>query len=129
MQPPPPSYAPPPGILVVSTPFVPGHRIRQVIGFTWGLTVRSRGLGGNIMAGLRTLGGGEITEYTQMLDHARWEALQRLIAHAQSLGANAVLSVAFDSSEIGDVMSEILAYGTAAVVERDDTQAQPVALR
>ncbi len=129
MQPPSPPYAPPPGVLVVSTPFVPGHRIRQVIGFTWGLTVRSRGLGGNIMAGFRTLAGGEITEYTQMLDHARWEALQRLIAHAQSLGANAVVSVAFDSSEIGDIMSEILAYGTAAVVEPDPSVPQPVALR
>ena len=122
-------YAPPPGVIVVSTPFVPGYRIRTVIGFTWGLTVRSRGLGGNIVAGLRTLGGGEITEYTQMLDHARWEALQRLLAHAQSIGANAVISVAFDSSEIGDIMSEILAYGTAVVIEKDDAAAQPVSLR
>ena len=122
-------YAPPPGIVVVSTPFVPGYRIRNVIGFTWGLTVRSRGLGGNIMAGLRTLGGGEIKEYTQMLDHARWEALQRLLAHAQSIGANAVIGVAFDSSEIGDIMSEILAYGTAVVVEKDETTPQPVTLR
>lgn len=113
----------------MSTPFVPGYRIRHIIGFTWGLTVRSRGLGGNIVAGLRTLGGGEITEYTQMLDHARWEALQRLIAHAQSMGANAVISVAFDSSEIGDIMSEILAYGTAAVIEKDDAPAQTVSLR
>ena len=122
-------YAPPPGIVVVTTPFVPGYRIRNVIGFTWGLTVRSRGLGGNIMAGLRTLGGGEINEYTQMLDHARWEALQRLLAHAQSIGANAVIGVAFDSSEIGDIMSEILAYGTAVVVEKDETTPQPVTLR
>lgn len=122
-------FAPPPGIFVVSTPFVPGYRIRTVIGFTWGLTVRSRGLGGNIAASLRTLGGGEITEYTQMLDHARWEALQRLMAHAQSIGANAVIGAAFDSSEIGDIMSEILAYGTAVVVEKDDTTAQPVTLR
>jgi uncharacterized protein YbjQ (UPF0145 family) len=122
-------YAPPPGLMVVSTPFVPGCKIVNVIGFTWGLTVRSRGLGGNIMAGLRTLGGGEIKEYTEMLDHARWEALQRLMDHARSLGANAVVGVAFDSSEIGDIMSEILAYGTAVVVQRDDAPPQPVALR
>lgn len=122
-------YGPPPGIIVVSTPFVPGHRIVNVLGFTWGLTVRSRGLGGNIRAGLRSLGGGEIREYTQLLDHARWEALQRLLDHARSLGANAVISVEFDSSEIGDIMSEILAYGTAVVVERDPSQPQPVALR
>lgn len=122
-------FAPAPGLMVVSTPFVPGCKIVNVIGFTWGLTVRSRGLGGNIMAGLRTLGGGEIKEYTQMLDHARWEALQRLIDHARSLGANAVISAAFDSSEIGDIMSEILAYGTAVVVQRDEAPSQPVALR
>jgi uncharacterized protein YbjQ (UPF0145 family) len=122
-------FAPPPGLMVVSTPFVPGCKIVNVIGFTWGLTVRSRGLGGNIMAGLRTLGGGEIKEYTQMLDHARWEALQRLIDHARSLGANAVVSVAVDSSEIGDIMSEILAYGTAVVVQRDEAPPQPVTLR
>lgn len=114
---------------MVSTPYVPGCRIVNVIGFTWGLTVRSRGLGGNIVAGLRTLAGGEIKEYTQMLDHARWEALQRLTDHARSLGANAVVGVDFDSSEIGDIMSEILAYGTAVVVERDPTAPQPVALR
>jgi uncharacterized protein YbjQ (UPF0145 family) len=122
-------FAPPPGLMVVSTPFVPGCKIVNVIGFTWGLTVRSRGLGGNIMAGLRTLGGGEIKEYTQMLDHARWEALQRLMDHARSLGANAVIGVAFDSSEIGDIMSEILAYGTAVVVQRDEAAPQPVTLR
>ncbi len=128
MQPNPPP-GPPPGVIVVSTPFVPGHRIQSVLGFTWGLTVRSRGLGGNLMASLRTIGGGEINEYTEMLDHARWEALQRLIAHAQSLGANAVIGTAFDSSEIGDIMSEILAYGTAVVVAKDETPPQPVALR
>lgn len=128
MQPSPPSGASP-SVVVVSTPFVPGCRIQRVIGFTWGLTVRSRGLGGNLMASLRTLGGGEIDEYTQLLDHARWEALGRLMAHAQSLGANAVISAAFDSSEIGDIMSEILAYGTAVVVEKDEAAPQPVSLR
>ena len=84
---------------------------------------------GNIVAGLRTLAGGEIKEYTQMLDHARWEALQRLMDHARSLGANAVVGVDFDSSEIGDIMSEILAYGTAVVVEQDPAAPQPVTLR
>ncbi len=64
-----------------------------------------------------------------MLDHARWEALQRLTDHARSLGVNAIVSVEFDSSEIGDIMSEILAYGTAVVVQRDDVPPQPVALR
>ena len=118
-----------PGVIVVTTPFVPGCRIVNTIGFTWGLTVRSRGLGGNLVAGLRTLAGGEIKEYTQMLDHARWEAMQRLMEHAKALGANAVVGAAFDSSEIGEIMTEILAYGTAVVVQPDGTPAQPVALR
>jgi len=122
-------YTPTPGITVVSTPFVPGHRIVRTIGFTWGLIVRARGIGGNFMASLRTIPGGEIKEYTQMLDQARHEALWRLIQHAQSLGANAIVSVRFDSSEIGGIMSEILAYGTGVVVEKDESQPQPVTLR
>ena len=100
----------------------------NTIGFTWGLVVRSRGLDGNIMAGLRTIPGGEITEYTQMLDQARYDALTRLMEHARSLGANAVIGARFDSSEIGQTMSEILAYGTAVVVQKDDSPRQPVSL-
>ena len=124
-----PFYAPPPNIIVVSTNYVPGFRIVRTIGFTWGLIVRSRGIGGNLMAQLRTIPGGEIKEYTEMLDQARHEALFRLIAHAQSLGANAIVSVEFDSSEIGGIMSEILAYGTAVVVEPESAAPQPVSLR
>ncbi|MEM0130327.1 MAG: heavy metal-binding domain-containing protein [Thermoplasmatales archaeon] len=116
-------------ILVVSTPYIPGYRITNIIGFTWGLIVRSRGLGGNIAASLRSLAGGEIKEYTKMLDQSRSEALERLKQHAKGLGANAVIEVRFDSSEIGEVMSEILAYGTAVVAEKDDREAQPVLLK
>ncbi len=114
-------YPPPPGVTVVSTPFLPGHKIVNTIGFTWGLVVRSRGLGGNIMAGLRTIPGGEITEHTEMLDHARYDALMRLMEHARSLGANAVISMRFDSSGLSSSMSEIVAYGTAVVVAPDAT--------
>lgn len=116
-------------LIVVSTPYVPGYRITNIIGFTWGLIVRSRGIGGNVVASLRTLAGGEIKEYTQMLDQSRFEALDRLKQHAKSLGANAIIEVRFDSSEIGQVMSEILAYGTAVTVEKDTSQAQPVSLK
>ncbi len=116
-------------MMVVSTPYVPGYKITSVLGFTWGLIVRSRGLGGNMVASLRTIAGGEIKEYTQMLDQSRYEALERLKQHAKTLGANAVIEVRFDSSEIGQVMSEILAYGTAVVVEKEGSQAQPVSLR
>lgn len=118
-----------PDFIVVSTPYVPGYKITKTIGFTWGLIVRSRGLGGNVVASLRTIAGGEIKEYTQMLDQSRYEALERLKSHAKSLGANAVIEVRFDSSEIGQVMSEILAYGTAVVVEKEEAQSQPVSLR
>ncbi|MCL4412382.1 MAG: heavy metal-binding domain-containing protein [Candidatus Thermoplasmatota archaeon] len=118
-----------PDMVVVSTPYVPGYKITSVVGFTWGLIVRSRGIGGNVVASLRTIAGGEIKEYTQMLDQSRFEALERLKQHAKSLGANAVIEVRFDSSEIGQVMSEILAYGTAVVVEKESAPTQPVALR
>ncbi len=125
----PPLWAPPPGCLVVTTPFVPGYRVTRVIGATFGLVVRSRGLGRNIVAGFRSLAGGEITEYTQLLEQVRHQALERLTEHARSLGANAVISVGFDASEMSDIMTEVLAYGTAVVVEPDPAPAQPVALR
>ncbi|MDH2908926.1 MAG: heavy metal-binding domain-containing protein [Candidatus Eremiobacteraeota bacterium] len=104
-------------MLVVTTPTVAGSRIREMKGQVFGLVVRSRGLGGNIMAGLRSLGGGEITEYTEMLEEARRHALDRMVQNAQRMGANAVLSMRFDSSELGQMMSEIVAYGTACVIE------------
>jgi uncharacterized protein YbjQ (UPF0145 family) len=80
--------------------------------------VRSRGLGGNIMAGLRSIVGGEITEYTELLEEARRHAVDRMVANAQAMGANGIVMMRFDSSEIGQVMSEIVAYGTAAVLEK-----------
>jgi uncharacterized protein YbjQ (UPF0145 family) len=120
---------PPPSALAVTTPYVPGFRIVRVFGVTWGLIVRSRGLGRNITASLRSLAGGEITEYTQLLDQSRHEALQRLQQNASALGANAVVSVGFASSELGEVMTEILAYGTAVQIEPDPTAAQSVSLR
>ena len=128
-DPPPP---PPPlatNVIAVTTPYVPGYKIVRTIGVTWGLIVRSRGLGRNITAGFRALGGGEITEYTQLLDQTRHQALERLQQHAQSLGGNAVVGVGFASSELSEVMSEILAYGTAVVVEADPGAAQNVSLR
>jgi uncharacterized protein YbjQ (UPF0145 family) len=81
--------------------------------------VRSRGLGGNIVAGLRSIVGGEIHEYTQLLEQARRQAVDRLVANATAMGANAVVMMRFDSSEIGQYMSEIVAYGTAVVIEPD----------
>lgn len=124
-----PSNVPASNVIAVTTPYVPGYRIVRVLGATWGLIVRSRGLGRNITAGFRSLGGGEITEYTQLLDQTRHQALERLQQHAAALGGNAVIGMGFDSSEIGDIMSEILCYGTAVVIEPEPNPAQPVALR
>jgi uncharacterized protein YbjQ (UPF0145 family) len=103
-------------ILLLTSNYASGYRVDRVIGMVYGITVRSRGLGGNLVAGLRTIAGGEIREYTQLAQVARQEALDRLSEHAKSMGANAVLSVMFDSTEMAQSMSEIIAFGTAVVV-------------
>jgi uncharacterized protein YbjQ (UPF0145 family) len=108
-------------MIVTTTPYISGHRILETKGMVFGLVVRSRGLGGNIMAGLRSLGGGEIHEYTELLEDARRQAIDRLVHNATLAGGNAVLSMRFDSSELAGTMSEIVAYGTAVVVEADAT--------
>jgi uncharacterized protein YbjQ (UPF0145 family) len=105
------------GMLVVTTENVPGHQVVQVKGQVFGVVVRSRGIGGNMMAGIRSLVGGEIHEYTQMLEEARRHALDRLVSNAKMMGANAVVMMRFDSAEIGQTMSEIVAYGTAVVLD------------
>jgi uncharacterized protein YbjQ (UPF0145 family) len=112
-------------MIVVTTPYVPGQRITDTKGMVFGLVVRSRGIGGNLMAGLRSLGGGEIHEYTSLLEDTRRQALDRLVRNATLAGANAILSMRFDSSELSGTMSEIVAYGTAVVVEPDATVAAP----
>ncbi len=104
-------------MIVVTTENIAGHRIVDVKGQCFGVVVRSRGLGGNIMAGLRSLAGGEIHEYTQMLEDARRSAIDRLVQNATIMGANAIVMMRFDSSEIGQTMSEIVAYGTAVTIE------------
>ena len=105
-------------MIVVTTENVAGYRVKETKGQVFGVVVRSRGLGGNIMAGLRSLAGGEITEYTQMLEEARRHAVDRLVQNATVMGANAIIMMRFDSSEIGQTMSEIVAYGTAVVLEK-----------
>ena len=104
-------------MIVVTTEGVTNFRIVESKGQVFGVVVRSRGLGGNIMAGLRSLGGGEITEYTQLLEEARRHAIDRMVQNATVMGANAIVRMQFDSSEIGQTMSEIVAYGTAVVIE------------
>src|SRR5690349_4761599 len=102
---------------VVTTDMIARQRIVETKGQVFGVVVRSRGLGGNIMAGLRSLGGGEIKEYTALLEEARRHAIDRMVQNVTAMGANAVVRMQFDSSEIGSTMSEIVAYGTAVLIE------------
>jgi len=106
-------------VIVVTTETVHGYTIEQSIGQVFGVVVRSRGIGGNITAAFRSLAGGEIKEYTEMLEDARKFAIDRMIQNATAMGANAVVMMRFDSSEMGQNMSEVVAYGTAVVIKRD----------
>jgi len=106
-------------MLISTTPYIAGWRVVETKGQVFGLVVRSRGIGGNLMAGLRSIGGGEIHEYTSLLEDTRRQAIDRMVQNATLMGANAVVSMRFDSSEIASTMSEIVAYGTAVVVAPD----------
>jgi uncharacterized protein YbjQ (UPF0145 family) len=105
-------------MLIATTENLPGHSVKEVKGQVFGVVVRSRGLAGNILAGLRSIVGGEIKEYTQLLEEARRHAIDRMVVNAQRMGGNAIVMMRFDSSEMGQTMTEIVAYGTAVVVER-----------
>jgi len=112
-------------MIIATTPYVSGHRVVETKGHVYGLVVRSRGLAGNLAAGIRSLAGGEIHEYTELLEDTRRQAIDRMVQNATLLGANAVISMRFDSSELSGSMSEIVAYGTAVVIE-PDASAAPV---
>ena len=109
---------------IATTPYLAGHRIVETKGHVFGLVVRSRGLAGNISAGLRSLVGGDIHEYTELLEDTRRQAIDRMVQNATLMGANAVISMRFDSSELAGTMSEIVAYGTAVVITPDAGAAQ-----
>jgi uncharacterized protein YbjQ (UPF0145 family) len=112
-------------MLIATSPFIAGWRVQETKGQVFGLVVRSRGLGGNIMAGLRSIGGGEIHEYTSLLEDTRRQAIDRMVQNATMMGANAIISMRFDSTELANTMSEIVAYGTAVVVVPDNNAPQP----
>jgi len=105
-------------IIVSTMNDLPGYRVTVVHGEVFGLIVRARNVFSNIGAGLRTLAGGESRGYTKLLSESREQALDRLRVAARERGANAVLAMRFDCSEIGGIMSEVAAYGTAVTVER-----------
>ena len=100
-------------MIVTTTENIAGHDVVESFGQVFGVVVRSRGLGGNIAAGLRSLVGGEIHEYTSLVEDTRRQAIDRLVANAELVGANAVVMMRFDSGSIGDTMNEVVAYGTA----------------
>jgi uncharacterized protein YbjQ (UPF0145 family) len=100
-------------MIVATTENLPGHEVVEVLGQVFGVVVRSRGLGGNIAAAVRSLGGGEIKEYTSLVEDTRRHAIDRLVQNATLMGADAVVMMRFDSGEIGQTMSEVVAYGTA----------------
>ena len=104
-------------MIVVTTEKIEGYKVVAVKGPVYGLIVRSRGIGGDIMAGLKSLVGGEIKQYTAMLEDSRKEAMDRMVKNANQMGANAIVMMRYDSGEIGKNMSEIVAYGTAVIVE------------
>lgn len=106
-------------IIVTTTEHIPGARVVRTLGQVFGLTVRSRSLGGNIAAGLKSIAGGEISSYVKLNEDARRQALDRMISNAAAMGANAVCMMRFDSTEMAKSMSEIVAYGTAVVIEWD----------
>jgi len=104
-------------IIVTTTDNIPGKRIVKTLGLVKGNTIRARHIGRDIMAVLRNLVGGEVTDYTKMMAEAREQALDRMLAEARALGANAVVGVRFATSFVMQGAAELLAYGTAVVVE------------
>ena len=104
-------------MIVVTTDSIEGKQVVKTLGLVRGSTIRARHLGHDVMAGLRNIVGGEITDYTKMLAESREQALQRMIEQAESMGANAIIGTRFVTSMVMSGAAELLAYGTAVVVE------------
>lgn len=105
-------------MIIATTENISGHDIVETFGTTFGVVVRARGVGGDIMASLKGLVGGEVKQYTQMIEDARRQAIDRMVQNAAAMGANAIVMMRFDSGDIGTNMSEIVAYGTAVRVAK-----------
>jgi uncharacterized protein YbjQ (UPF0145 family) len=105
-------------MLVTTTNEIEGHRVTKYLGLVRGITVRSRSVLGNIGAGFQSLFGGNISIYTDLAEKAREEAYELMVQHAQQVGANAVIAMRYDANEITDGITEVLAYGTAVVVQQ-----------
>jgi uncharacterized protein YbjQ (UPF0145 family) len=103
---------------ITTAPELPGYRIARSLGLVRGVTVRSRSIIGTFGASIQSLFGGNITLWSELCEHARIEAYELMSRHAQELGANAVVAMRYDATEIAGGVTEVLAYGTAVVVER-----------
>ncbi len=111
-------------MIVVTTNDLPGWKVEAVVGEVFGLTVRARNIGAQFGAGFKAMFGGELKGLTQQLQQTRDEAMSRMVAAAQTRGANAVLAMRYDSNEIADGWQELVAYGTAVVISPVDANAQ-----
>jgi len=106
-------------MILVNTDFVPGYRVTESLGLVRGSTIRAKHVGKDIIAGLRTIFGGEIKEYTEMLVESRAESMRRMELQAEKLKADAVINVRFVTSQVMAGAAELLAYGTAVKLEKE----------
>ena len=106
--------------MVTTAMELPGYRIRRNLGMVRGITVRSRSIVGNVLGGLQSLFGGNITIYTELCEQARDETYRDMLQHARQLGANAIIAVRYDATDVMAGLTEVLCYGTAVVVEPTD---------
>ncbi len=109
-------------MIIVTTNRITGKRIVRTLGLVRGNTIRARHIGKDIMAVFRNIVGGEVSEYTKLLAESREQALDRMVEEARGLGANAIISLRFSTSMIMGAAAELLAYGTAVVVEDEDVE-------
>ncbi|WP_226585042.1 YbjQ family protein [Halobacillus litoralis] len=100
-------------MIIVTTDYIPGREIQDLKGFVRGSTVQSKHIGRDLLAGLKNIVGGEITDYTNMMDAARQQAIGRMVKHAEEKEADAIIAVRLETSAITNAASEIIAYGTA----------------
>jgi uncharacterized protein YbjQ (UPF0145 family) len=104
---------------MISTSFeIPGYKIRKNLGLVRGVTVRSRSVIGNLAGGIQTIFGGNISIFTELCENARQEAYELMLQHADQMGANAIVGMRYDANDVMDGVTEVLAYGTAVVVDR-----------
>ncbi|WP_374012760.1 YbjQ family protein [Pseudoxanthomonas koreensis] len=103
--------------MITTAPELPGYKVVRSLGIVRGITVRSRSVVGNFLGSLQTLFGGNITIYTELCEQARTETYRDMVVHARQLGANAIIAVRYDATELMTGLTEVLCYGTAVVVE------------